>query len=432
MNMKTFSELDVENFRDSVVIIDVDGTLTRDRGETVEKDSAQKLAELAKVADVYLSSNAPDARVQAFAETHGVFYLDTRHKKPSRRVLESLGSHREKLFVIGDKMLTDGLFALNIGAQFVHVGRVRHARDPHLMRGMYVFDDLVGPFLRFLFPVLPYVILMRPVHWIKNGLVFTPLFFAGEFADLSLVLRVSLAAIVFCAASSAMYVLNDLIDREQDRLHPSKRGRPLASGVANERGAWALFFLLAGGVGLGLLLVPSITPAILGYVALNVLYSLYLKHVAVVDVAAVSVSYVLRVVAGGLATAMFVSPWIIWCVFFGALLVIVKKRRAEFMRTPRRRVLEKYSQGLLDFLLVSAGALAVLSYGLYTVLGSASPYAIYSTVFVAAGVLRFLHAAENSADAEYPETLMFRDPWIFLSLTLWVVFMFILLYLFPR
>ena len=426
--MHSFAELSVERFRDSIVILDVDGTLMRDQGEAIAEDAARKIRELSAVADVYLCSNAHDDRARAIARELDISFLNTPHKKPSRRVLETLHAHEKQVYVIGDKSLTDGIFALNIGAQFVEVRRMRDTVDRFSMRVLYIVDDIAGFFLRPIFPALPYLVLMRPMQWIKNTLVFAPFFFAGSFTEPVLLAKTLLAVIIFCATSSAMYVFNDILDREQDALHPSKRGRPLASGMITVRGSSVLLACLLAGASAGLFVLPSIAPAILGYLVLNAAYSLFLKHIPIVDIVSVSFSYVLRLIAGGAATATYVSSWILLCVFFGALLIIIQKRRAEYMHASRRKVLQQYSRGVLDVLLIISAMLAIVSYGLYSVLGNPSPYALYSSVFVAAGISRFLSITHRSADAEYPETLLFKDRWIFLSLLLWANYMFILFY----
>jgi len=427
--MPTFAELDSERFRGAVLIIDIDGTLTRDRGGMVDESESRKLRELSAISNVYLCSNAKDERIKSFAAQYGVSFLDTAHHKPSRRVLEVLPQHDAKVFVIGDKLITDGFFALNIGATFVEVKRFSHQNDSLAIRAIYAINDIVGFFLRPLFSALPFVVLMRPVQWIKNGLVFAPLFFAGRFLDANALVETLIASLVFCSAASAMYVLNDLFDREQDRLHPSKRGRPLASGSVSELGGWLLFSGLVLFTFGSLYLLPVVAPVLLAYMALNVLYSLFLKHLPFIDILAVALSYVLRIIAGGLATATYVSPWIVLCVFFGALFIVTGKRRAELRHTTRRKVLAMYSQKLLDALLVSAAVAALISYGLYSVLGAHVPYVAYSTIFVAAAIFRFLVLLFHSKDAEYPDLFILKDPLLLVTSLIWAMFMGILSYI---
>lgn len=429
--MPSFTELDVRAYAGATVIVDVDGTITYDKGGP-EEAALEKLKQLGAVARVYLCSNGEGARVQALAEACGVSWIDSPHRKPSRRVVEKITHSNARLVVIGDKALTDGLFALNIGAEFVPVARLRHARDTLVIRSTYLLDDIAAVFMRVLFPVLPYVILMRPLQWIKNVLVIAPIFFAGTVLEPAVFMRAALAAVVFCTVSSAMYVFNDIRDAAHDRLHPSKRFRPVASRAVSEGSAWALLVALLVASAALLTLVEPVWPIILAYVVGNILYSVSLKHVAVIDLAMVAFFYVLRILAGGAATATYVSPWIILCVLFAALFIVIGKRRAEFVHSVKRAVLGSYSQSALDYLLAASATLAITSYGLYSVLGSKSPYAVYSTIFVVVAIFRLLNRMYRSlGDAEYPETLVFKDSWILLTSFLWVIYMFILFYLKP-
>lgn len=428
--MPTFLELDESRLRDAVVILDIDGTITHDKNESIERNVEEKIRRIARHAHLYLSSNGDLARTKRFADQLGVGFVDTRHKKPNRRVLESISHDGVRRIVIGDKALTDGLLALNTGAEFIPVARIRHERDSNAARAMFVIDDIASSGIRRLFPLLQYIVLMRPIQWIKNALVFAPLFFAGGIFSAEKLFNTGIATAVFCLLASAMYILNDIHDREQDRLHPTKRGRPIASGAISVSAAYTFFACLLILAASGMWLIQSALPVFAVYFALNALYSRYLKHVAVLDVILVAVFYILRVIAGGVAANVFISPWIVLVVFFGALFLAVGKRRVEFARSARRKVLESYSQGALDFMLVSAATLSVISYGIYTVFGGHSEYAVYSTLFVCTAILLLLNRMYRSdADAEYPESLVFKDRLVLGITCAWALFMFILLYL---
>jgi decaprenyl-phosphate phosphoribosyltransferase len=429
--MRTFLDLDEHALAHALVIIDVDGTITHDKGKKISHDIATKIRKIAAHADVYLFSNGLRDRTRVIAEDLGVHYLDSKHRKPSHRVIESLPVNGKRMVVIGDKVLTDQWFAVNIGAEFILVERMRGAADSRSIRAVNLFDDSVAAVSWIVFPILPYITLLRPKQWIKNVLVLAPVFFAAEALDSTLVQKALAAAAIFCVASSVVYVLNDIVDASHDRLHPRKRARPIASGIVPASHAWALFFVLFVLLIFLLAMLPIMFPVIAIYVLGNLLYTLFLKHIAIVDIAAVAFFYVLRVLAGGIATATYVSPWIILCALFGALFIIIGKRRAEFARETKRRVLDSYSKQALDALLVAAATLAITSYGLYSVLGTTkSPYAVYSTFFVFAAIFRLVNRmyAEDE-DAEYPETLVFKDPWVLLVSVLWLGYMFILFYL---
>lgn len=426
--MKDFTEVDERDYAGAIVIIDVDGTLTHDRGADFSSEVRQKITQIAKVADVYLFSNNHRERTEEFARQIAVKTIDSSRRKPSSKVLEKLPVDK-RVFVIGDKLLTDGLFAAAIGASYVQVVRIRHEDDRHRVRFSYALDDtasLLRPLVMYFWPL---VLLLRPQQWVKNLLIFAPLFFAGEALQIDIVRHATIAFVVFCASASAMYIFNDLNDVEADRQHPKKRLRPLAIGALSHARAWGLFCtMLVIAIG-GLLLIPAATPIVAAYVIGNILYSMALKHVAVLDVLFVALFYVMRIIAGGTSTDTYVSPWIIMCVFFGALFMIVGKRRAEFIQRTKKRVVEMYSQLSLDIMLATSSTLAIISYGMYSVLGNSSEYAVYSTFFVIAAIFMLLNRMYRSDElAEYPEILVFKDRGVLLVTVLWVLYMGVLFY----
>lgn len=424
-----FEDLDTAEFAGAALIVDVDGTITHDGGATVSAERAAALQRLAAVAaSVTLVSNGSRERTRMIAEAHGVDFLDTPHRKPGRRALETFAGAGSPLFVLGDKALTDGLFAANVGARFVPIARVRHDTDTRGTRAMYVADDLARPLVRTLLPFLPALTLLRPLQWVKNLLVFAPVFFAGAIEPVSL-LAASFAFVLFSLAASMVYVINDLADLSTDRQHPSKRFRALASGAVGEQAARALAVVLCGLVAAGLFLAPALAWAIGAYVAGNILYSRGLKRVAVVDMALVAFFYVLRVIAGGVATATVVSPWIILCVFFGALFLAAGKRRAEHIGATKRAVREMYTRESLDIFVGLSATAAIVSYAIYSVLGAHSPLAVYSTVFVFAAIARVANDIFRAdGNAEHPDTLVFKDRWVLLLGLVWAAFMATLLY----
>jgi decaprenyl-phosphate phosphoribosyltransferase len=315
------------------------------------------------------------------------------------------------------------LFALCIGATFIKVDRIRSFDDGALTRAAYTIDWIA-------WNVILYMRLIRPQQWVKNLLVFAPLFFAQAlFTPLALTASVA-TFIAFSLAASSVYIVNDLCDIERDRLHPHKRSRPFASGELSILSGKILFFTLVLLEAILLLAVPALVPILLLYVILNIAYSTRLKHVVVIDILLVASFYLMRVIAGGVATGIKLSPWIILCVFFGALFVIIGKRRAEYHYDNRRVVLEDYSSQALDFMLVASAVLAIMSYGLYTIIGHNSPYLLYTTFFVTLAFFRTLNRMYTHPEsAETPEKMLFKDPWIFASFLLWGVSVFVLFYL---
>ncbi|OHA87579.1 MAG: hypothetical protein A3A96_01090 [Candidatus Zambryskibacteria bacterium RIFCSPLOWO2_01_FULL_39_39] len=286
-----------------------------------------------------------------------------------------------------------------------------------------MLDDIV-------WAVLPYIRLVRPWQWIKNLLVFAPVFFAVGVLNSSLFSRTLLVFITFCLASSLVYTFNDILDYKQDSLHPKKKNRPIASAEISKKNAILLIFFLAIGIFYLVMLVPSIILPILLYVVINIFYSFKLKHIAVLDIILISLFYILRIIAGGLATEIYVSPWIVVCVFFGSLFVILGKRRAEHTKENRRLVLNDYSSEALNFMLGISASLAIIAYGIWSVTEHNSPYLVYSTIFVVFAIFRILnHIYTNPHEAESPEILVFKDRLILGSFLSWGVYIFWLFYL---
>ena len=267
---------------------------------------------------------------------------------------------------------------------------------------------------------------LRPRQWVKNLLVFLPLLFAVDLVwsadDLITLLphlgRLLALVAAFCAAASAVYLLNDLADREADRQHPVKRLRPIASG---EVPAWlalvgALALALVGLVVMYFLGWPLVLAGSI-YLGINMAYSAGLKRVALVDVMLVASGYVLRAVAGAVAVGAAPSPWLYAVTAAGALFIVVGRRYAEARLagnepSEQRGTLQHYAAPLGGQLLTLAATAALASYALYTVEGENLPAnnAMLLTVpLVIFGLFRYLYLLNNSQDAESPELLMMRD-----------------------
>ena len=216
---------------------------------------------------------------------------------------------------------------------------------------------------------------MRPRQWIKNLACFAGLIFSGQLLRLDALGRAGLAFAGYCLAASAVYLLNDVCDRELDRQNPKKRRRPVASGLLPP--SWALSaaaLLVAAAVATSAPLGRTCSAVLGAYLALNVAYSLRLKHTLLLDVLIIACGFVLRVLYGVYAVRVLPSPWIALCMFFLALFLGFAKRRSELKEVGalgehRRPVLAKYDVAYLDQQLGIAAALAICSYALYTVTG---------------------------------------------------------------
>jgi 4-hydroxybenzoate polyprenyltransferase len=264
--------------------------------------------------------------------------------------------------------------------------------------------------------------LLRPKQWIKNVFVCAGVIFGARFRDPAIVQAMLLAVIAFSLMGSCVYVFNDYLDRESDRAHPGKKSRPLASGAISPRQA-----LVAGLSCLSVSMVaawfaePRVLWIVLIYLAINVLYTIRLKHVAVVDVFCIASGFMLRIVAGTWGIRISPTGWLILTGMFLTLFLGFAKRRAEWIEaageTARRRVLTQYSQPLLDsFLSISATGTA-LCYGLYTLDSHTielhhTDKLIYTMPFVLFGLFRYLLLLHGRNKGENPSEDVFTDPQI--------------------
>ena len=274
---------------------------------------------------------------------------------------------------------------------------------------------------------------MRPRQWVKNLLVFLPLLFAVDLvwtpSDLATLLQYAppLAALfaAFCALSSAVYIINDLADRNADRQHPTKRSRPLASGLLPVPLAAVAQFALAvaGMFALYAISMPPLVPlALIGavYLLVNVGYSFGLKRVALVDV---------MIVAGGVAVGATPSPWLYAVTAAGALFIVIGRRYAEARLAgadpaAQRATLQHYGPPLGGQLLILSATAALVSYTLYAVEADNLPAnntMLLTVPLVIFGLFRYLYLLNHSRDAESPELLMLRDAPLLIAIAAWVV-----------
>lgn len=277
---------------------------------------------------------------------------------------------------------------------------------------------------------------LRPKQWTKNLLLFAPLLFtmnlqwdpAHPGGFLALLLRVTVAFGLFSLLSSAGYLVNDLLDLDRDRLHPTKRLRPLAAGLVSPSLALVLAGVLAlGSVVGGFLLSGAYGAVQSSYVVLNTAYSLWLKHVLLVDVFAVAAGFVLRAVAGAVVIAVPISPWLYLCTLLGALFLALAKRRAEYRlleaeAVNHRPVLEGYTLPVLDQLLAVVTAATVIAYSLYTFTAENLPRngAMMLTIpFVLFGLFRYLYLANVRDQGGSPEDVLLQDWPLWLTIVLW-------------
>jgi 4-hydroxybenzoate polyprenyltransferase len=282
---------------------------------------------------------------------------------------------------------------------------------------------------------------MRPVQWIKNGFVLAPLIFSRYLTDISMDLRALAAFAAFCLAASGVYLLNDSFDWRADRNHPDKRRRPIPSGRLSPQMAAASGLILAFAAIAGAFLINGLTGwVVLSYALLNGLYSLHLKHVAIVDMLCISTGFVLRVEGGGAAIHVTCSHWLLMCTFLLALFLAIAKRRQE-VTTPsldesgtHRSVLASYKLVWLDQSATLVGGAALVSYALYavsaeTVARFGTDRLIYTLPFVVFGILRYLHLVHGSDRAGNPTSALIADKQLLLCVGGWVAACAIVIYL---
>jgi 4-hydroxybenzoate polyprenyltransferase len=278
---------------------------------------------------------------------------------------------------------------------------------------------------------------MRPLQWSKNGLVFAALLFDKHVFELEPLVRSIAAALVFCAVSSAIYLLNDVRDAEQDRLHPKKRHRPIAAGELPVSRALAVGGLLLVGGLIGAVLVrPAFAAVIAGYVALMVAYSFGLKRLVIIDVFAIAAGFVLRAAGGAVAIEVPISPWLYVCTMLLALFLGFGKRRHELATLQEAAVhhranLDSYSLPLLDQIIAVVASATVITYSLYTFDAAAVPRdrsMMLTIPFVAYAVFRYLYLLYGKDQGGSPEVLLVTDRPLLICILGWALTSLVILY----
>ena len=279
----------------------------------------------------------------------------------------------------------------------------------------------------------------RPQQWIKNLFVFAALIFGQEYLYPEKIILASLGFIIFCALSSCVYFLNDILDIEQDKAHPLKKNRPIAAGKLSISTAITTFLLLA---------VLSLAGAwilnfrffliSLAYFILNLLYSLHLKHVVIVDVLLIAIGFVLRAVAGACAISVPISPWLYLCTILISLFLALAKRRHEIVllensANNHRAILSEYSPYFLDQMIAVVTASTLMAYALYTMspdvvdkfhtknLNLTIPFVIY-------GIFRYLYLVHQKEKGGSPSEVMLTDKPLMVNILLWLLACIIILH----
>ncbi|MHB0912396.1 MAG: decaprenyl-phosphate phosphoribosyltransferase [Armatimonadota bacterium] len=280
---------------------------------------------------------------------------------------------------------------------------------------------------------------MRPKQWTKNLALFAALIFAQKATQPEPLARSLAAFAVFCLLSGGVYLLNDLADLERDRLHPVKRKRPIASGRLRPGGAVAvavpaLALALAGSIAIS----PLFFAVAAGFLALQLAYSFYLKHVMILDVFAIAAGFVLRVVAGAEAISVEVSSWLLVCTMLLALFLGLAKRRHELAildtgAAMHRKSLSGYTTGLLDQMISVVTSATLISYALYTMSEETihkfgTTKLVYTVPFVLYGIFRYLYLVYSRNEGGSPDTVLLTDKPLIVCLALYGVAVWLILY----
>jgi len=283
---------------------------------------------------------------------------------------------------------------------------------------------------------------LRPKHWVKNIFVFAPVVFGHRILNSADLLSTAAVFGLFCMLSSAIYLINDIADREKDRLHPVKRLRPIAAGSLQVGSAVVLALLLGGTALAGALwLNIEFAQIALGYLVLNLAYSFFLKNVVILDVMVVSTGFLLRVWGGAVVIGVAMSHWLVLCTVLISLFLGFVKRRQEIATyedsTVQRPILSEYSLPFLDQLIAVLTSTTLLAYMLYTFspevaeklgtrwMGLTLPFVLY-------GMFRYLYLVHQHGEGESPTALVLTDKPLLLNVFLWGLTVLAVLYLFGQ
>jgi 4-hydroxybenzoate polyprenyltransferase len=282
---------------------------------------------------------------------------------------------------------------------------------------------------------MAYLRLLRPQQWIKNVFIFAGLIFARKFLDLESVLTCLLGFLCLSLVSSHVYILNDIHDRHEDRLHPRKRLRPIASGEVSPRAAGVLgAVLLVVGLGGSLLLDLGFALCVVAYLLLQIAYTWGLKHAVILDVISIGLGFVLRAVAGAVLVHVPISPWLVICTFTLCLFMGFSKRRCELNAlsansgqeaAAHRRTLSVYTPELLNHMTTLTAGIAVVSFMLYasdpvTIQKFQTNYLLYTLPLVVYAIFRFAVLVEHGR-VDGPTDVVLRDRPFQLALLLWLL-----------
>jgi 4-hydroxybenzoate polyprenyltransferase len=290
--------------------------------------------------------------------------------------------------------------------------------------------------------LLAYFRLMRPNQWVKNVFVFVPLIFSKNLFNFGLFIESFYTFISFCFVASSVYAINDIADKDLDRLHPIKKNRPIAAGTVSATEGWLIaiilfmssIFIVMIGSNHHIIILP-----IIAYIIINLLYSFALKQVVLIDVFVIAAGFILRIIAGGYSIGVKISSWLIMTTLFISIFLGVAKRRGEFVHLSQavdpikgsrgessRKVLINYDLSLIDQILSISSASVIITYALYTVSERTvaefkTGALIFTTVFVVYGIFRYLYLIHKMGLGESPINALFTDKPMVVNIVFYVI-----------
>jgi 4-hydroxybenzoate polyprenyltransferase len=288
--------------------------------------------------------------------------------------------------------------------------------------------------------LLNYLKLIRVRQWVKNVFVFVPLLFSHNLFEREYFLTTLFAFFVFSLASSAIYVINDLIDIEADRAHPLKKNRPLPSGAITKLRAVITFMVILTVIGV---LLPNFNYifiiCVAAFIVLNILYTFYFKHIVILDVFSIAAGFTLRVLAGAFVINVPISSWLILTTMFISLFLGVMKRHSELTLTPEntksssRKVLAEYSLNFADQMATVAAAGVIICYALYTVAARtvsvfSTENLIYTTPFVVFGIFRYMYLEYKNNSGENTTKVLATDSAMIITVALYIITTVLIIY----
>lgn len=280
-----------------------------------------------------------------------------------------------------------------------------------------------------------YFEIIRPKQWYKNLLLFVGVAFAKKIGDAELVIYATVGFLAFCALSGAVYILNDIVDRERDKAHPRKSKRPIPSGRISVPSA-AVYGVLIGAAGVigAIWLGELFLLSSLAYLTISVTYSFYFKNLVILDALAVAAGFVVRALAGAVAVDVPVSPWLVICVFLLAMFLTFGKRRHEIAllgeeAENHREILKHYSLHMVEDMMTVSTATLIMAYSMYTFLAT-NQYMMLTIPFAIYGLLRYTFLVHMAGEGGEPE-LIFKDIPTVLNLLCWMAAAFLILYYAP-